>query len=105
MSSIEQPPHEPAPPGLAIGIVGATGLVGEIMRRILAERNFPVGSLRLFASARSAGKRAAAGRTARSWSRMPRPPTTPGLDIVLLLRRRRDLAARWRRGSRRRARS
>jgi aspartate-semialdehyde dehydrogenase len=42
---------------LAAGIVGATGMVGEIMRSILAEREFPVASLRLFASARSAGKR------------------------------------------------
>ena len=41
---------------LNIGIVGATGLVGELMRMTLAERNFPVGRLRLFASARSAGK-------------------------------------------------
>jgi len=39
-----------------IGVVGATGLVGEFMLSILAERNFPVKSLRLFASARSAGK-------------------------------------------------
>jgi aspartate-semialdehyde dehydrogenase len=39
-----------------IGIVGATGLVGEFMLSILAERAFPVDSLRLFASARSAGK-------------------------------------------------
>jgi aspartate-semialdehyde dehydrogenase len=42
---------------LAVGIVGATGMVGEIMRTILAEREFPVASLRLFASERSAGKR------------------------------------------------
>jgi aspartate-semialdehyde dehydrogenase len=41
----------------SVGIVGATGLVGEIMRSILAERKFPVASLRLFASARSAGRR------------------------------------------------
>jgi aspartate-semialdehyde dehydrogenase len=40
---------------LNVGIVGATGLVGGLMRSILAERNFPVGSLRLFASPRSAG--------------------------------------------------
>jgi aspartate-semialdehyde dehydrogenase len=38
-----------------VGIVGATGQVGTVMRRILAERNFPVDELRLFASARSAG--------------------------------------------------
>jgi aspartate-semialdehyde dehydrogenase len=38
-----------------VGIVGATGQVGTVMRRILAERSFPVEELRLFASARSAG--------------------------------------------------
>ena len=41
----------------AVGIVGATGLVGGLMRAILAERDFPVSALRLFASARSAGTR------------------------------------------------
>jgi aspartate-semialdehyde dehydrogenase len=39
-----------------VGIVGATGLVGGIMRTLLAEREFPVSDLRLFASARSAGR-------------------------------------------------
>jgi len=39
-----------------VGIVGATGLVGGIMRTLLAERDFPVSQLRLFASARSAGR-------------------------------------------------
>jgi aspartate-semialdehyde dehydrogenase len=38
-----------------IGIVGATGLVGSMMRDIIAERNFPYASVRCFASARSAG--------------------------------------------------
>jgi len=41
---------------MRIGIVGATGQVGTVMRRILAERAFPVSQLRLFASARSAGR-------------------------------------------------
>src|SRR4051812_40841625 len=41
---------------MRIGIVGATGQVGGVMRRILAERAFPVDQLRLFASARSAGR-------------------------------------------------
>jgi aspartate-semialdehyde dehydrogenase len=41
---------------MRIGIVGATGQVGGVMRRILAERQFPVAQLRLFASARSAGR-------------------------------------------------
>ena len=41
---------------MRIGIVGATGQVGGVMRRVLAERGFPVDQLRLFASARSAGR-------------------------------------------------
>ncbi|MFE2066665.1 MULTISPECIES: aspartate-semialdehyde dehydrogenase [unclassified Streptomyces] len=40
---------------MRVGIVGATGQVGTVMRRILTERNFPATELRLFASARSAG--------------------------------------------------
>lgn len=39
-----------------VGIVGATGLVGGVMRSLLAERHFPLTRLRLFASARSAGR-------------------------------------------------
>src|SRR5215831_6072031 len=35
--------------GLNIGIVGATGVVGDAMRRILAERLFPTDTIRLFA--------------------------------------------------------
>ncbi|UOY00090.1 aspartate-semialdehyde dehydrogenase [Blastococcus sp. PRF04-17] len=41
--------------GLRVGIVGATGQVGRVVREILAERRFPLAELRLFASARSAG--------------------------------------------------
>ncbi|SCK54018.1 aspartate-semialdehyde dehydrogenase [Streptomyces sp. WMMB 714] len=41
---------------MRIGIVGATGQVGSVMREILAERKLPVDQLRLFASARSAGR-------------------------------------------------
>jgi len=44
-----------------IGIVGATGAVGQELIRLLLDRQFPVSELRLFASARSAGKRLAAG--------------------------------------------
>ncbi|MGB0742987.1 MAG: aspartate-semialdehyde dehydrogenase, partial [Opitutales bacterium] len=39
-----------------VGILGATGAVGQELIRLLHERNFPVGELRLLASARSAGK-------------------------------------------------
>ncbi|HRD45555.1 MAG TPA: aspartate-semialdehyde dehydrogenase [Caulobacter sp.] len=47
------PPSIPRP--ARVGVVGATGLVGAMMRELLAERGFPVASLRLFASSRSAG--------------------------------------------------
>lgn len=39
-----------------IGVVGATGQVGTVMREILLQRNFPISSIRFFASERSAGK-------------------------------------------------
>ena len=42
--------------GLRIAVVGATGQVGGVMRRMLDERGFPVASIRFFASARSAGR-------------------------------------------------
>ena len=41
--------------GVNIGVVGATGQVGAVVRRLLEERDFPVASIRYFASARSAG--------------------------------------------------
>lgn len=39
-----------------VGILGATGAVGQEMMKILAERNFPIEELRLLASKNSAGK-------------------------------------------------
>ncbi|MER6869666.1 aspartate-semialdehyde dehydrogenase, partial [Amycolatopsis sp. NPDC000673] len=42
--------------GLRVGVVGATGQVGAVMRKLLDERNFPVEQIRYFASARSAGR-------------------------------------------------
>ncbi len=41
--------------GLRFGVVGATGQVGGVVRRLLAERQFPIAEMRYFASARSAG--------------------------------------------------
>ena len=41
----------------AVAVVGATGLVGRKMSQVLEEHRFPVGELRLLASARSAGKK------------------------------------------------
>jgi aspartate-semialdehyde dehydrogenase len=40
---------------LRVGVVGATGQVGSVMRLLLAEREFPVADIRFFATARSAG--------------------------------------------------
>jgi aspartate-semialdehyde dehydrogenase len=39
-----------------IGVVGATGQVGGVMRQLLMDRNFPLTEIRYFASARSAGR-------------------------------------------------
>ncbi|WP_255951747.1 aspartate-semialdehyde dehydrogenase [Streptomyces odontomachi] len=67
---------------MRVGIVGATGQVGTVMRRILDERDFPLDELRLFASARSAG-------TALDWKGTPvtvedaATADYTGLDIVL----------------------
>lgn len=45
--------------GLSIGIVGATGQVGQVMRTLLDERDFPASAVRFFASARSQGRKLA----------------------------------------------
>lgn len=42
---------------VSIGVVGATGQVGQVMRTLLEERNFPAEQVRFFASARSAGRK------------------------------------------------
>ena len=42
---------------VSIGVVGATGQVGQVMRNLLEERDFPATEVRFFASARSAGKK------------------------------------------------
>jgi aspartate-semialdehyde dehydrogenase len=42
---------------VSIGVVGATGQVGQVMRNLLVERDFPADEIRFFASARSAGKK------------------------------------------------
>jgi aspartate-semialdehyde dehydrogenase len=41
--------------GIQIGVVGATGQVGAVVRQLLEERGFPVAGIRFFASSRSAG--------------------------------------------------
>jgi len=57
------PRTKPAPPDWRSASSAPTGMVGEIMRSILAEREFPRGlACVLFASARSAGRRPGRGR-------------------------------------------
>lgn len=41
--------------GMHVGVVGATGQVGGVVRSLLSQRDFPIDDLRFFASARSAG--------------------------------------------------
>jgi len=42
---------------VSIGVVGATGQVGQVMRRLLDERDFPATAVRFFASSRSQGRK------------------------------------------------
>ncbi|AYE98201.1 aspartate-semialdehyde dehydrogenase [Mycobacterium paragordonae] len=42
---------------VAVGVVGATGQVGQVMRTLLDQRDFPASSVRFFASARSQGRK------------------------------------------------
>ncbi len=49
--------------GMRVGVIGATGLVGSEMLRVLEERRFPVAELRVYASPRSRGRRLRFGGT------------------------------------------
>jgi aspartate-semialdehyde dehydrogenase len=65
-----------------IGVVGATGQVGQVMRTLLEEREFPVTGIRFFASARSAGKKLSfRGQEIEVEDAETADPT--GLDIAL----------------------
>ena len=67
---------------LTVAVVGATGVVGRTMIQVLAERQFPVGELRLLASGRSAGSTvSAAGRTMTVEEATPE--AFAGIDIAL----------------------
>jgi len=64
-----------------VGIVGATGAVGQELVRLLHERNFPVSRLRLFASARSAGKTVEQGGVAYTIEEA-KPGAFAGVDLA-----------------------
>jgi aspartate-semialdehyde dehydrogenase len=68
---------------MRLGVVGATGQVGTVMRSVLAERAFPADEVLFFASSRSAGRRLA-------WNggevtvQEAEDAVAAGLDIVLM---------------------
>ena len=65
-----------------VAIMGATGAVGQVMMEILAEREFPLGELRLLASARAAG-RELVYRGNKFAVRELKEDSFKGIDIVL----------------------
>jgi aspartate-semialdehyde dehydrogenase len=68
--------------GIHVAVVGATGAVGEMMRRLLLEHRFPIASIKFLASERSAGKPIEfAGKT---YTVEPlRPEAFAGVELVL----------------------
>jgi len=67
--------------GYRVGILGATGVVGERLLSILAERRFPVASLHLWGSARSAGRPVAFGD--RTYAvEVPTDASVASVDLV-----------------------
>ena len=69
---------------MSVGVVGATGLVGQEMLRVLEERAFPVAELRAYASPRSEGRRTRRSPAARSSCEVLRDGCFDGLDLVVI---------------------
>ena len=67
---------------VSVAVVGATGAVGDLMRKVLAERNFPAGTIKFLASERSAGKPIEFGGK-RYVVEPLRPEAFAGVQIVL----------------------
>src|SRR6476661_921257 len=66
----------------SVAVVGATGAVGELMRRVLEERGFPIRTIKFLASERSAGK-PVTFRGQRYTVELIRPEAFAGVEIVL----------------------
>jgi aspartate-semialdehyde dehydrogenase len=66
----------------SVAVVGATGVVGEIMRQVLIERRFPMRAIKFLASERSAGKTIDFDGKAHTIEQL-RPEALGGVDIVL----------------------
>ena len=67
---------------VSVAVVGATGAVGDLMRQVLLERNFPAGPIKFLASERSAGKPIEFGGK-RYVVEAIRPEAFAGVEIVL----------------------
>lgn len=66
---------------LKVGVVGATGMVGQVFMNLLEERSFPLAELRPFASEASLGKNVKC--QSKEWScEVLKPKCFDGLDIV-----------------------
>ena len=68
---------------MRVGVVGATGQVGTVMRRVLAERAFPADEVAFFASSRSVGRRLPWGDDELAVEDADASPAA-GLDIALM---------------------
>jgi aspartate-semialdehyde dehydrogenase len=76
-----------------VGLMGATGMVGTEMLRILEERDFPVGELRAYASSRSEGRKLPF-RDGEVTCEVLRDGCFDGLDLVIVDVED-DIAAEW----------
>ena len=65
-----------------VAVAGATGAVGEVMRQVLLERRFPIASIKLLASERSAGRKVRFGDEEVEVALL-RPQAFEGVDIAL----------------------
>lgn len=66
----------------SVAVVGASGAVGEVMVRLLQEREFPVGTIKFLASSRSAGKTITFGGKTYPIESLE-AETFEGIDIIL----------------------
>ena len=67
---------------LTLGVVGATGQVGQVVRQLLLDRDFPADSVRFFASARSAGQTLDFGGTSIEVENLEEADAS-GVDIAI----------------------